>query len=171
MRLAERNDLRENEGQQAARYLEELKPQNRDKIGVQVMRNLHEANNLALKVEFMMPDKGRYEPPRRNYGGETSRAPVERGVTSQEPQLRYDKFREEKVAGKQKVNEVKEAPKPTNPYTQPAPIKCFNCNQIGHHSSNCPLRKAVHLAKREEGGDDEVYCEPDGYGDEDEVYE
>ena len=50
MRLAERNDLRESEGQQAARYLEGLKQQIRDKIRVQVMRNLHEAKNLTLKA-------------------------------------------------------------------------------------------------------------------------
>ena len=46
MRLAERNDLRESKGQQAARYLEGLKPQIRDKIEVQVMRNLYEAKNM-----------------------------------------------------------------------------------------------------------------------------
>ena len=49
------------------------------------MRNLHEANNLALKAEFMLQNRGRYEPPRRNYGGEASRVPVKRGVTSSEP--------------------------------------------------------------------------------------
>ena len=37
MRLAEHTDLRESEGQQTVRYLEGLKPQIRDKIGVQVM--------------------------------------------------------------------------------------------------------------------------------------
>ena len=100
MRLVERNDLRESDGQQVARYLEGLKPQIRDKKGVQVMRNLHEAKNLALKAKFMMQDRWRYETPKRNYGGEASRAPVERGVTSQEPQMRYDKFKEEKAAGK-----------------------------------------------------------------------
>ena len=57
MRLAERNDLRENECQQAARYLEGLKPQIRDMIGVQVMRDLHEAKNMALKAKFMMQDR------------------------------------------------------------------------------------------------------------------
>ena len=46
------------------------------------MRNLHEAKNLALKAEFMLQDRGRYEPPRRNYSGKASRAPVERGVTN-----------------------------------------------------------------------------------------
>ena len=56
MRLAERNDLRESKGQQVARYLEGLKPQTRDRISVQVMRNLHEAKNIALKAEFMMQD-------------------------------------------------------------------------------------------------------------------
>ena len=38
IRLAERNDLRESEGQQAVRYLEGLKLQISDKIRVQVMR-------------------------------------------------------------------------------------------------------------------------------------
>ena len=54
MRLAEGNDLRESEGQKTARYLEGLKSQIKHMIGVQVMRNLHEAKNMALKAEFMM---------------------------------------------------------------------------------------------------------------------
>ena len=81
MRLAEQKYLRESEGQQPARYLEGLKPQIRDKIGVQVMRNLHEAKNIALKVEFMMQDQGGYESVRKNFNRENSRAPVENKVT------------------------------------------------------------------------------------------
>ena len=45
--------------------------------------------------------------------------------------------------------EVKEAPKPANPYARPTPIKCFKCNQMGYRSNDCPLKKAVHLAERE----------------------
>ena len=79
MRLVERNNLRESESQQAAKYLEGLKPQIRDMIGVQVMRDLHEAKNMALKVEFMMQDRRRIESPRRNYGSDISRAPIDEG--------------------------------------------------------------------------------------------
>ena len=67
--------------------------------------------------------------------------------------------------------EAKEAPKPANPYARPTPIKCFKCNPMDQCSNDCPLRKVVHLAEREEEGDNEVYCEPDGYGDDNEVYE
>ena len=66
---------------------------------------------------------------------------------------------------------AKEAPKLVNPYAQPTLIKNFNCNQMGHYSSDCPLRKVVHLAEREDGDDTEVFYEPDGYGDDKEVYE
>ena len=90
MRLVERNDMREGEGQQTARYLEGLKPYIRDKIGVQVMRNLHEAKNMALKAKFMLQDRGRYEPSRRNCGGENSKALVDKGMIVREVQPRYD---------------------------------------------------------------------------------
>ena len=68
-----------------ARYLKGLKPQIKDKIRVQVMRNLYKAKNLALKTKFMLQDRGRYEPLRRNYSGENSRAPVEKGVANRGP--------------------------------------------------------------------------------------
>ena len=75
------------------------------------------------------------------------------------------------MAGKSKVVESKETPKPANHYDQSEPMKCFKCNQSGHRSSNCPLRKVVHLAEREEEDVNEVCCEPDGHGDDEEVYE
>ena len=151
--------------------MEGLKLELREKIGVQVMRNLHEAKNMALKAEFMLQDRRRYKPLRRNYNSENSRALVEKGVTIREPQPRYDRFREKKATDKQRVTEAKEAPKPVNPYARPTPIKCFKCNQMGHCSSDCPCRKVVHLANREDGDDNKVCYELYRYGDDDEVYE
>src|SRR5262249_24963341 len=69
MRLAERNNLLKSEGQQVARYLKGLKPALRDRIGVQVIRTLSEARNLALKAELMQQERGS-----RNYGGYRSAA-------------------------------------------------------------------------------------------------
>ena len=63
--------------------------------------------------------------------------------------------------------ETKEIPKTTNTYTRLALDKCFKCSQPGHRFSDCPLRKAVHLVKREEEKEDEIYCELDGDGEED----
>ena len=126
---------------------------------------------MALKVEFMLQDRERYEPRRRNFGGENSRAPADNRVTVRDAQLRYDQFREEKAVRKQKVIEAKETPKPANPYAWPTLIKCFKCNQLGHRSNDCPLRKTVHLAERKEEDDNEVCSKPNGYGDDNEVYE
>ena len=58
--------------------------------------------------------------------------------------------------------ETKETPKTTNPYTRPAPVKCFKCNLPGHGSSDCSLRKVVHIVEIEEEKENEVYCDPDG---------
>ena len=64
------------------------------------MRNLHEAKNMALKAEYMMQDQGRYEPVRRTFNGENSRAPDDTEVTIPEIQPLKDRYREEKAVGK-----------------------------------------------------------------------
>ena len=87
---------------------------------------------------------------------ERTKAPNDTEVIVLEVQPLKDRYKEEKAAGKQKVVDTKETPKPTNPYTQPAPIKYFKCHQPGHRSSNIPLRKAVHLVKGEEEKEDSL---------------
>ena len=73
MRLAERNNLRESEGQQVDKYVDGFKLQICDKIGAHVMRNLNEAKNMALKVEMMLQEKNtRFDGNSRRYGAEGS---------------------------------------------------------------------------------------------------
>ena len=62
----------------------------------------------------------------------------------------------------------KDTPNTSNPYARPTPVKCFKCNLPRHKSSDCPLRKAVHLVER---GEEEVICESDGDGEGEEDYE
>ena len=64
--------------------------------------------------------------------------------------------------------DTKEAPKAANPYARTTPAKCFKCNQPGHRSSDCPLKRAVHLAERDKEYENEVCCEIDGDGKDDE---
>ena len=100
-----------------------------------------------------------------------SKAPVDKGVAVRELQPRNDRFKEDKVVGKQNVVDTKEAPKADNPYTRPTPGKYFKCNQSGHRSSDCLPRKAVHLVERDDKDENQVFCEPGGYGEEEENYE
>ena len=79
-------------------------------IGVQVMQDLHEAKNMALKDEFMMQDQRRTESPRRNYGSDISRGPIDEGLIAQEQQPKIDHLGKEKAVGKQKVVDNKETP-------------------------------------------------------------
>ena len=53
-----------------------------------MIRNLHEAKNMALRAEFMLQDRGRYKSTRRNYKSENPKAPIDKGVTVRESQPR-----------------------------------------------------------------------------------
>src|SRR4051812_43157571 len=170
MRLFEQNKLRESEGQQVLRSLDGIKPAVRDGIGVQVVLSLSEARNLALKAETNLLAKSRSEAPRRNIGASNYQATWEKPkATAETSATRNCKLDEDKTAGKQKEKEAagKEVQKNPNPYARSFPTKCFKCNQPGHRSSDCPLRKGIHMVERdEEEREDATYCEADGGDDE-----
>ena len=69
-------------------------------IRLQVIRDLLEAKNMALKAEFMMQDRRRIESFIRNYESDISEAQVVEELTDQEQQPLKDRLREEKVVGK-----------------------------------------------------------------------
>ena len=155
MRLSECNDLRESEGQQVARYVDGLKLQIRDKIGVTVLRSMCEAKNMALRAEFMLNDKNtRFDGGGRRYGLERAeRSGAYRTVDDKEkgivegPGTGGEK-RADRVMEKRPI-EPKEGQKQPNPYARPILGKCYRCNQPGHRSNECPNQRTVNIVERE----------------------
>ena len=112
--------------------------------------SLSEARNLAFKVEINLLAKSRSEAPRRNMGASNYQTTWEKPKATVETfAARSSKIDEDKTAGKQKEKEAagKEVQKNPNPYARPFPAKCFKCNQPGHRSSDCPLRKGIHMVE------------------------
>ncbi|KAI5678050.1 hypothetical protein M9H77_09000 [Catharanthus roseus] len=177
MRLAERNDLRESEVHQVSRYLDGLKLQIRDRIGLQVVKSMTEAKNLVIKAKLMLRHRGgsRIEGNRRTNGNdnfqrssgeETSSSFANRNRAAQGwnqgTERKKDKGPEKKVV------ELKEGQKAaTNPYAKPILGKCYRCGQPGHRSNECPTRKPVNVVERDE---EEVFCGPDEEDDDYEAY-
>lgn len=155
------------DSQQVARYFNSLKPAIQDKIGVQMLVNVSEARNMALKVEMMMQDKkadclkwNRFWTTSMNVDNDTSTYNLQR----QTEKPIYDK-----VAGKKSM-EGTQKQKQMNPYAKPIPGNCYRCNQLRHRSSDCPQRKGINIvgcADHEEDFEDgdEVICGPDGDSD------
>ncbi|KAI5678801.1 hypothetical protein M9H77_09751 [Catharanthus roseus] len=107
-----RNDLRESEVHQVNRYLDGLKLQIRDKIGVQVVKSVTGAKNLAIKAEIMLRDRG------GSIIEETSRSFADRNKAAQGWNQGTER-KEDKGLGK-KVAELKEGQKAaTNHYAKP----------------------------------------------------
>ena len=79
-RLAKRNQLSESENQLATRYLSGLKQTIRDKIGVDMVFNVQEARNLAMKAELLTMEQTR-STNYRGYGGVDNKAPSDKGIT------------------------------------------------------------------------------------------
>ncbi|KAI5666994.1 hypothetical protein M9H77_16847 [Catharanthus roseus] len=161
IRLAERNDLRESEVHQVARYLDGLKLQIQDRIEVQVVKSVTEAKNLAIKDELMIRDRGgrRFKGNRRTYGNDNfqrsnsgdgrSRSFVDRSKAAQ-GWNQGTKRKEDKGPGK-KVAESKKGQKAaTSPYVKPILGKSFRCGQPNHRSNECPTRKPVNVVERDE---------------------
>jgi hypothetical protein len=143
LRLAERNQLGETEPQKVARYMSGLKPSIQEKIGLQIVWSVAEAQNLALKAELMerakkpfysSNDRGRQNPildraviPFK--GGESSKTFERTGNTNQNQR--------------------------SNPYAKPTGDICYRCKKPGHRSNVCPERKRVNLVENEGENDEE----------------
>ncbi|GLT84055.1 hypothetical protein SLE2022_023070 [Rubroshorea leprosula] len=165
LRLAARNDLHESEGQQVSRYLEGLRPVLKEKIGVQVIRSVSKAQNLAHKAKVTTKEhrgKG-VEFYRKGYSASSLKFehdlthPTQSKPAINKPTMKNTSKKATEEAEAYKVSN-------SNLYARPISGKCYKCNQPGHRSSDCPLHKKVALI--EQGEDvNEVLCDPNDDGD------
>ena len=173
MRLAERNQLSESDNQQIARYLNGLKPNIRDKIGIQMVLSEQETRNLALKVELMLSEKAHNDNYCQYSGNENKQVVFDRGKSVQgaQPSNPLHIVNPDKATTRGNIRGTTfNLLKSSNPYANPILLKCFKCNEVGHRSSDYLRRKTVNIVEREEEDvvDEEVYCGLDGKDDEDE---
>ena len=165
-RLSVRNNLNETEGQQVSRYLGGLKSTIRDKIGLQVVWTVDEAQNMALKAELMEKSSNRFSHYKKDMG-ESSNATANRSRFSPSDGQGQAKTTADQVQrGSGPSNNfggsrptaaaavTKETPRvASNPYSRPGGMKCYRCGQPGHRSNECPARKPVNFVDAEEEED------------------
>nr|GEW57312.1 putative nucleotidyltransferase, ribonuclease H [Tanacetum cinerariifolium] len=154
LRLSERNELGETEGQKVARYINRLKGSIQDKIGLQTVWTVTEASSLALKVELI-------EKTNRN----SAFSSTYRRFPNQSDSVDNPSSKEKGVASRSGDNQTRhpntppkdDKAKPPNPYSRPTGIKCYRCGQSGHRSNVCPSRKTVGLVESEDYDKEDEY--------------
>lgn len=111
---------------------------------------------MALKAELMQQERSWWN--REDYKAVESIGEFKN--RSDKNNNKYGRNKMTETVGKDKDVRITE-----NPYAKSTMGKCFKCNQPGHKSNKCPLRKTVNIVEKNE----EIICEPDG--DEEEEYE
>ncbi|XP_061993791.1 uncharacterized protein LOC133711705 [Rosa rugosa] len=156
MRLSERNRLEERETQKVARYLHGLKPEIRDKIGLQVIWTLAEAMNLAFKAETLLAKTKFNQQTTMGYRKNWAESSTSKGLQIKEPS-KEQHIRIETSGGdrgKATVPFRKQGqPGGFGDYAKPRGEKCNRCGIPGHTSDKCTQRKGLHYV--EEYEDDE----------------
>ncbi|KAJ9567936.1 hypothetical protein OSB04_003902 [Centaurea solstitialis] len=156
LRLSERNEIGESDGQKVARYISGLKPTIQDKIGLQTMWTVAEASSLALKAELIEKSTRSSNSYRRSQEtNESTIVALDKGkdpATSRDPNPAHKVTTGNSSGGPQGKTTP---PKTTNPYAKPMGLKCYRCGEPGHRSNECTNRKTVGLVDDKESEEDE----------------
>ncbi|KAJ9546565.1 hypothetical protein OSB04_019108 [Centaurea solstitialis] len=156
LRLSERNEIGESDGQKVARYISGLKPTIQDKIGLQTMWTVAEASSLALKAELIEKSTRSSNSHRRSQEtNESTIVALDKGkdpATSRDPNPTHKVTTGNSSGGPQGKTTP---PKTTNPYAKPMGLKCYRCGEPGHRSNEGTNRKNVGLVDGKEREDDD----------------
>ncbi|KAF2298868.1 hypothetical protein GH714_028435 [Hevea brasiliensis] len=130
-----------------------------------IVRN-HLAESDTQQAVSLESYDGVNQEPFRSYGDNKFATEKEKGKRTQGASSSYGTNAEKSnnktpiVGGSKGANS--NAPKASNPYTKPSAIKCYRCNEIWHHSNECPKRKSVNIVEKEPEDEEEEFCGPDG---------
>uniref|UniRef100_A0ACD5WY96 Uncharacterized protein n=1 Tax=Avena sativa TaxID=4498 RepID=A0ACD5WY96_AVESA len=139
LRLQVRCNLAETEEQQVARYINGLNDAIHDRLMMQQIWSLDQAQALALKAERMLRTRKTGKTP-YPHTEDSSRSYSHR-VEEETTQPKAKQLVPKQTGGKSRANPV---------------IKCYKYGEEGHVSSDCPLRKFVNTTIHD-GEDDKEY--------------
>ena len=142
LRLQVRCHLTENEDQQVARYINGLNEPIQERLGMQQIWSIDQAQTLALKAERYVKTKKPYKI-----------MSYPRAENSSKNYLRKEEERPIQSKGKK----VDKASTSRRNYQKQSsnPIKCYRCGEEGHVSNKCPQRKSVNTTLHNDS-DEEV---------------
>ncbi|XP_059428546.1 uncharacterized protein LOC132162315 [Corylus avellana] len=136
----------ETEDQQVARFIGGLRVAIQDKVSMHPVFTLNEAVSLVTRAEKQL-EKPRAPTWERNSSDSTrptqgpGKQPLVPTLTPSQPVTSTGKgARSSSSTPRQPAN---------NPYARPSLDKCFQCNQPGHRSHQCPRRQMVNLIEPE----------------------
>ena len=127
-------------GQRVPRCLNKLRQSIREKIGLQVLWNVEEAYNMALKAELMerKPTYSRY---RRNTT-DASFLTTKKGKVVQTPAFTNQLKGATGGDNNQATSSTnRDTSKNLNPYAKLTIDKCYRCGKPDQHSNACPERR------------------------------
>ncbi|WVZ80346.1 hypothetical protein U9M48_027830 [Paspalum notatum var. saurae] len=135
LRLQVRCNLAETEDQQVARYINGLNEVIRDKLVMQQIWSIDQAQALALKAEKHVKTRKISKSPSYSHPESTSKGYP-------------NKMENKNTQSKSKQPEHKQVAKGRGKRNQNV-VKCYKCGEEGHVSSNCPRRKVVNTTRYE----------------------